>query len=277
MAGERLLFTEEEWNVAAPEVGRQMHDHVFPYTTVISKHLGDHGEAVGTGAFLKLGERIFILTNEHVARVRTTTQDLVYQMANNDEPNFVRGNHASYELPFDMALLPVDEAVWSKSNHGSKAITPDMIAIAHAPVPTELFTFAGYSEQRGGFYFGTLVSLGTSSTSREVLLPPEDTRFNSRFHFGLDYRPNLAENVVGTAPLPRPPGFSGSIVWNTRFMESRMAGQPWTPELAQVTGLVWGWPSNVGCIVATRSEYLRSFILGATDHLVASLAGAKAS
>ena len=36
-------------------------------------------------------------------------------------------------------------------------------------------------------------------------------------------------------------------------------------ELSVVTGVVWGWPSSVGCLVATRAEYLRSFLLEAID------------
>lgn len=45
-----------------------------------------------------------------------------------------------------------------------------------------------------------------------------------------------------------------------------------TPGLARVTGLVWGWPSDVGCIVATPSEYVRRFLLTAPDRLLAASA-----
>jgi hypothetical protein len=140
----KLLFTEEEWNAAAPEVARRMHEYVALFCAAISQHRGDHGEPWGTGSFLRLGGCTFILTNEHVASARSEAQDLVYQLGNNDDLHFVRGKHASLEWPFDVALLPVDEAVWSGSDHSSAAITPDMIAIAHDPVPTELLMFAGY-------------------------------------------------------------------------------------------------------------------------------------
>jgi hypothetical protein len=96
--------------------------------------------------------------------------------------------------------------------------------------------------------------------AREVPLPTDD-RFNARFHFAIDYKPDLATNVVGSHSLPCPPGMSGSAVWNTGFVESRMAGESWTPESARITGIVWAWPSSSGCIVATRSEYVRSFLL----------------
>ena len=105
---------------------------------------------------------------------------------------------------------------------------------------------------------------GTCLTAREVELP-EDERFSCRFHLGVDYRPDLAKTVIGDKPLPLPAGLSGSTLWNTRFVEAKMTKTPWAPELADVAGVIWGWPSAVGCLVATRAEYLRSFLLGALD------------
>jgi hypothetical protein len=28
-----------------------------------------------------------------------------------------------------------------------------------------------------------------------------------------------------------------------------------------VTGVIWGWPSGHACLVATRAEFVRSFLL----------------
>ena len=83
----------------------------------------------------------------------------------------------------------------------------------------------------------------------------------------MDYRPDLATNVIGDDGLPSPPGMSGSTVWNTGFVEAKARGVPWKPEMARVTGVVWGWPSEHACLVATRAEYLRSFMLGAVESL----------
>jgi hypothetical protein len=81
----------------------------------------------------------------------------------------------------------------------------------------------------------------------------------------MDYRPDLAITVIGDTGLQMPPGLSGSTVWNTNFVAAKMDGIDWTPELAKVTGVVWGWPSGHACLVATRAEYLRSFLLGAHE------------
>jgi hypothetical protein len=117
----------------------------------------------------------------------------------------------------------VREAAWAESHHASKVIHTDQITLAHTPTPTEIFAFAGFAGERTSFHFDSLFCKTTVSLSREVKLP-EDERWNSRFHFGLDYRPDLATSVVGNEGLPRPPGLSGSAVWNTCFVEAKAKG-----------------------------------------------------
>jgi hypothetical protein len=131
--------------------------------------------------------------------------------------------------------------------------------LAHAPVQGEILFFKGYKGASVPFAFGSLFTNATSYGTQQVPLP-EDKRFNSRFHFGLDYRPDLATALDGR-DLPRPDGFSGSLIWNTRFVECGQNGQPWSVDCAQITGLVWLWVPEAACLVATRVEYVRSFLL----------------
>jgi hypothetical protein len=264
MAEVQLPFTDAELNAEMPKVVRAMNDYIEGFCVPIVKRHHDHGEAWGTGSFLRLGSRIFILTNEHVARARNEIR-LLHQL--HDQEGFlypIFGESLSFGWPLDVALLPVNQELWERPGHLAKAITEDMIALTHAPVSQEFFTFIGFSGQYSGFSFGTLSTPGTSSTAREVKLP-EGSCLKRRFHFGINYKPDSSYNVVGSRGLPRPHGFSGSTVWNTRFVESRMAGEAWTPECARVTGVVWGWPSAIGCIVATRSQYVRSFLRFASE------------
>ena len=183
---------------------------------------------MGSGSYLQLGERIFILTNEHVARARREGRRLTHQLEGQSDLRVIRGNHAERAWPFDLALLPVDAEAWANTSHQSRAISLDQIALAHLPAVGEVFTFVGFSGQETQFHFGTMFSTATCYTAREVKLP-EDDRFNNRFHLGLDYRPDLAETVIGNKELPLPPGLSGSTLWNTRFVEAKMSNAPWTP------------------------------------------------
>jgi hypothetical protein len=123
-----------------------------------------------------------------VANVRLP-QLLLHQLLDRDDLHPVLGDHASYEWPLDVAVLPVAKSIWEAPDHHAKAITADVISVGHNPAPTELLTFAGYSGDRSQFVFNTLFTPGTSSTAREVPLPA-DNRFNARFHFAIDYKPD---------------------------------------------------------------------------------------
>lgn len=260
----QLLFTEDEWNRSIPQVVKDMTEFLRQYRAPVFEDFGDHGAGWGSGAYLELAGQIFILTNEHVARVRNDGRHLGYQFDQQEDILRVVGNHVELPEPFDLALLPVDAMKWRDQSNGSSAIQLDQIALAHSPVQTEVLTFSGFAGGNVGFHFGILASMATCYTSREIVLP-DDSRFSSRYHFGLDYRPDLATDVIGKEGLPLPPGLSGSIVWNTGFVEAKMQSVQWTPDLAKVTGIVWGWPSGNACLVATRAEYLRSFLLGIAD------------
>lgn len=259
--------SEEEWSAVATDITAKMTDFLKQYRTPLFRDLGAHAAGEGTGSYLELGSGLFVLTNEHVAACRETGGRLVHKFHDCDDFFLVAGNHASQPLPFDLSIIPVSREMWEQHSHNSKAISVSQISMAHTPVPNEILVLAGFAGEDAVFRFGAMTAVATTSVSREVSLPKTDNRFSGRFHFGIAYNPNLATKVVGRRDLPRPPGLSGSTVWNTRFVECQMQGKPWTPEQAMVTGVVWGWPSNIGCLVAIRAEYVRSFLLEAAVRL----------
>ena len=88
MAGKKLLFTEEEWNLVAPDVARQMHEFAPSFCTAISKHLGEYGESWGTGSNLKLDGSTVIQKNEHVATAPLDSPTKHPLTANNNSTGF---------------------------------------------------------------------------------------------------------------------------------------------------------------------------------------------
>lgn len=263
-----LLFTEDEWNAAIPRIIKEMTAYLRPYRAAIYEHHAateddvEHGTGWGSGSYLRLGDKIFILTNEHVSCVRRQNRVLAHQFDGQEDIRLIGGDHLEYPYPLDLALLPVDMNAWNDPSNQSRAIEIEQVALAHDPVPTEILTFTGFAGERVTFHFGTVLAKGTCYSAREAELPESD-QFSARFHFGIAYRPDLATDVIGRDGLPDPHGFSGAAVWNTNFVAARMAGLSWTPDMAKVTGVVWGWPSSSGLLVATRAEYIRSFLLGA--------------
>ena len=216
MNGE-LLFSKEEWDVASRRVVADMTDHLRPYRTAIYEHKQDYGDGWGSGSYLRLLDRIVILTNEHVAVAREQGRILGHQFDGQEDIRRIVGNHVSHLFPLDLALLPVDMRAWGEDTNRSKGIEIDQIMLGHGPVPTELLTFTGFAGENVSFHFNTLVAKGTCYTAREIALPA-DEMFSSRVHFALDYRPEVVSSVSGKDGLPLPPGLSGSTVWNTGFV-----------------------------------------------------------
>lgn len=246
-----------------PDVVRRMTIFLRPYRSPVYEDCDGYGAGWGSGSFIRVCGKVFILTNEHVSRVRRNGKVLAYQFDGQDIIRAAVGNHFEISDPTDLGLLPVDMASWNEKDHSSKAIEIDQIASSHEPARGELLAFTGFAGDKVSFHFNTLCAEGTCYVAREITLPVHED-VDPSMHFGMDYRPDLATNVIGTGGLPRPPGLSGSTVWNTGFVEARMNGLEWSPEMARVTGVVWGWPSGDGCLVATRAEHIRSFIQEAT-------------
>ncbi|MDP1549746.1 MAG: hypothetical protein Q8L97_06250 [Nitrosomonas sp.] len=150
----------------------------------------------------------------------------------------------------------VNEDVWNHSAHKAQSIILDRFEKKYEPVDCELLFFAGYSGDRSKFCFGHLSASGTPYLTQQIPIPAGVVEADANIHFALPYKPDLAISVDGTSALPRPPGFSGSLVWDTKRIACLRNKQKWSPELAKVTGLVWGWPSSHGCIIATKVEHI---------------------
>jgi hypothetical protein len=163
----------------------------------------------------------------------------------------------------------IGDSIWSGlpalQPHQAAAVPPDRIALAHTPVENELMFFRGYAGENSKLFFKTLLSTATSYLTREAPLPQKWG--DSRFHFALHYPPEKATALDPGFNLPIPKGFSGSLVWNTRYVECVTRDIPWSPGQAQVTGIVWGWPSSTSCVLCTRVEHLRSFLVLALEEM----------
>lgn len=88
----------------------------------------------------------------------------------------------------------------------------------------------------------------------------------------MSYSPATLTAVPGSrvSVLPMPAGLSGSLVWNTRFREVSAQGRLWTPADARVTGLLWGWHSPSGVLLATRIQHTSALLHGAQEALQGS-------
>lgn len=248
-------MTPEEWKNKCSHVTNEMLEHVKPFSTPISKVIeDDYGMHLGSSSFLTDGGFIYLITNEHVAR-KMKSLPLAHQFYGSDSVTMVLNPFAEKKKPIDVAISKISDDAWAACEHSAQAIPLERFSSKHQPVDGELLFLIGYSQERSKFHFGTLFSPGTPYCTQIADFPTDAGDINT--HFAIHYRPALAESVDGsTSGLPKPPGLSGSLVWNTRFVEISEKGEQWSPENACVTGIVWFWPEPSLCLLATKVEYM---------------------
>jgi hypothetical protein len=122
---QELLFTKEEWDAAISGVVEAMTNHLGTYRSPVFEDFGHHCDGLGSGSYLQVASRIFILTNEHVANAGKQGRRLLHQFVGQDKFSPIVGDHAARDWPFELALLPVDVDKWSEESNRSRAITLD--------------------------------------------------------------------------------------------------------------------------------------------------------
>lgn len=238
-----------------------MSEHVRRFTTTISAVLShEEGEHAGTGSYLCLNGKPYLFTNEHVAAVRTK-----HLVAHQLGGCYVRlaNPFQTFGYPLDLAIARIEDEAWTSVHHDSDTVPVTRLAIKHEPVENELLFVVGFSGERSYFSpgFGSLFTPGTPYLTQEVAVPEE---WENQATFALHYNSEKATSVDGsTRGLPNAHGFSGSLVWDTKAMRCLREQTEWGPELAEATGIVWGWPTSAVCLLATKIEYVREFLLHA--------------
>ena len=242
-----------EWHALCDQVVDAMSKHVGRWVTPVSSSVPpDRAELVGTGSYLDFSGRTYLLTNEHVAQ---QGEEPGHQFEGCADVYRVRLPFALHRPPLDVALALVPAEVCSNAVFCG-GIPSERLATRHDPQPGEMLFFIGYGASKAKFLFGQLNTPGSPYATQQAELEDDD-RLDPELHFSLPYMPDRAMRADGrSGGLPSPPGLSGSLVWNTRFVECLNAGRQWSPDLAQVTGLVWGWASESGHVFATKVEHL---------------------
>lgn len=246
---------QKEWNDLCSGVNKQMGEHVKRHVTPISKVLSNEfGEQLGSGSYVQIHGDTYLVTNEHVGRIMKTNS-VTHQFADVQDVFRCTNPMVAEGYPIDCAVSRIDTDIWNRRKHHSIPITESQFSECHKTVPHELLFLIGYSGDRSRFLFETLVTPGTPYLTQESELPNEGC--DESLHFALHYKPDLALPIeVTSVGLPNPPGLSGSLVWNTRRVEFLNTGKEWSPEAARITGIVWGWNTTVGCLIATKVEQL---------------------
>lgn len=262
-------MTAEEWENLCVSVKDQMVPYVAQFVTPISMS-EEHGSGVawGSGSYLEGNKGAWLITASHVFEDMPQGSQLAHLP-------IAGGEYIAITEPPEKAPWPIDAAAARVvSNVGGeciKAIPLDLVADQFSAVKGELFFWIGYPgyklerhdpiipDKRRHTLFGELSTLGlpvlTQAQQGEVL---EHEAYDHDRHVVLHY-PTYAKRAPDQAPvaLPLPKGMSGSLLWNTRFLEVTSAGLSWSPDCARVGGVIWAALDNPEVVLATKIEFVR--------------------
>jgi len=252
-------MTSEEWKVICGNVTDAMSCHTRPFVTPLSTSSDHQVRLVGNGSYVTInGDRILV-TCKHVAR----TVPMEYRFY---------GCESVFRCPIaftmehhriDAAFAPITDQAWTQAAHQAAAIPYERFAARHHVVQCEeLLFFRGYAGENARYGFGVHEANGSGYCSQEKKTSQSDSqifeifweRENTQFSAGTS-----AEGRAGVK-FDDPAGFSGSFVWNTRYLEVTNAGKSWLPEDAVVSGMLRRYDPDTGTLLVLRVEQLRDWV-----------------
>ncbi len=259
---------EEQLAAASNLMSLQMQPFVTPISGALADNTAVH---VGTGGYVEWRKKRLLLTNEHVAR-EVKKHSLARKCF--DSPDYLHINNPYQVLtaPEDLAVSPVDDR-WNDVSHSAMAFPDHRFEERHAPVQAEYLFVMGFTGEKSRYSpsFNMLFTTGTPYLTHEYdeALEPEETKrkikhpdFDPAYHFAMQWHPEATTPTDGkTSSVPLDPhGMSGSLVWNTRLLEFAAKEEPWTPGVARLTGVLWGWDTGDRFLFATRIEHVTAFL-----------------
>ena len=258
-------MTEEQWAVLSSLVTDRMKDFTRPFVTPLVYAPPEAAPVFGSGSYIDLSRRADdgatkrLLTCEHVARYQPMQHRPYAAGALDPVVGLLCADRAA---KLDVATMTITEAAWARRPHAAQALPLSLFASSHAPVDREMFFFRGLAGENAYLSIDDILldimsgfggqehPGGGDADIFEIEWNPAGTQLTSGTH------PDAAKRVK----YDDPGGFSGSVVWNTRFVELGCNIQTWTPYEARVTGLLRRWDQKTGTLLVWRVEHLQAWL-----------------
>lgn len=252
------MCQEEKWKEIYNDTLVRMKVHVEPFITPIWKYKdADENDIklLGSGSYFENSHGQFIITNEHVAKYYQRYR-LTHSFKGSSDILNIRKPFISELPPIDVAINKIEMDTWLEHKCEGDAIPIKRFATRHSPVDGELLFFTGFSGERSRVLFDNCISRGTPFLTQECPFPVSIEQADQKYHMSIPFPPESVETKDASVPLPDPHGFSGSLLWDTKRVECQKKKIEWDPSMAEVTAIIWGWPSSCVCILATRIEHI---------------------
>lgn len=250
--------SQEVWRKLCNDVAEAMKVHTRPFVSPLSTETVREVRQVGTGSFLCWKGSRVLLTCAHVSAKGPLNFSF-----HGSENVFAATQPFVDEKSLDAGFVAVSDAEWAACKHDAQAISAEHFAEKHMLSNSmELFFFHGFAGENSHYAFDTLESGASGYVTQQSADAMEDDRI-----FELLWDPQQTTYVESTPMevlkamrFTNPGGFSGSLVWNTRFLEVTSSGQQWTPDCALVSGLLLRWDTSTKTLLVARVEHLRNWL-----------------
>lgn len=255
------IMTKAQWDLTVDEVTDRMKLFTRPFVTPLV-HDDPGGKAVfGSGTYVDFPpqdrSRMRLLTCEHVTRY----QPQKHRPFDCPVLADVVGQVCSDRDPADAATVTISQAVFDLNVHQASPLPFDKFATKHAAVDREVFFFRGLAGENAYLGFGNLDAIITGYCGQEKPGSGDDQIFE------IEWNPAGVTVTSGTDPelakrvkYDHPAGYSGSLVWNTRFVELGANLSTWSPDDAVVTGLLRRWDTAGKTLLVWRVEHLQAWL-----------------
>ena len=256
-------MTEDEWKKFQSDVTDKMKTYVKKFVTPLRCEDTNTVRLLGTGSYVLFEKQRILLTCEHVVSEAKghpidagfSGLDTLYRVQNDAwqaEPH-----------PKDIAYTATADTAWQKHPHKGEEIPEEKFSDRHmVSENAELLFLYGFAGENAQFAFEVHNANGSGYCTQEVK--------NSGNHeiFEVFWEPEKIQwsDLTETTAKKNmkhndPAGFSGALVWNTRFLEMRAKGKKWTPDCAQVTGLVRRWDhKDAKTLLVWRIEHVKAWL-----------------
>jgi len=250
------------WDVMCETVTDIMNHHTRPFVTPLVHDVPGEPLRFGGGTYLQVGSGAeaspTVLTCEHVARFQPQAH----------QPNGCKGLVplqgqlcADRDVAVDAATMRIPETNWREASHGATPLSPERFAERHAAVPGEILFFRGLTGENAYVSGSDLDAVYTGYASQEQLDSGDDQIFDMLWNpVKARITPGTPAENAARVRYDDAHGYSGSLVWNTRFVEMGCDFSRWRPTHAVVAGLLRRWDTSRGTLLVWRVEHLRRWL-----------------
>lgn len=254
-------MTPEEWKTLCDTVTDRMKVFTRPFVTPIVYEATDEKARIGSGTYVELADDgsggATLLTCEHVARC----QPQQHRPNGSEKLISLSGVVCSDRDPTDAATIKIGKSTWLEQAHEAEQLSIGKFARTHSPVKDEILFFRGLAGENAYVGFGGFDAIITGYSSQEKRETGDSQIFE------IFWEPDKTQITQATDAAARErvkydnaEGFSGSLVWNTRFVEMGCDINTWSPSDAVVTGMLRRWDTATRTLLAWRSEHLIAWL-----------------